>query len=252
MTQTYNLPTSFLDIFHQLICFSTTTTLPSQWLHCLQQFYSATELCYNLSNWICYMSRYIYKSPSTDWHPWWKQSILFRQISLHSDTNTHLQLLNWLPTTRSWVPTLRCCQDYNVTNPQWVLPQTTEPYNVLIYQATSLHFWIPHWNAYYKGKFTSIPYHLWFRQPTHHFNHQMTLSNPTLQPQFGTYSRHRLAFLSIQSLMQIPGYALTIPANSGANQALSTMLLMIQSLSPLILLTDLSKLSPQNRDPTVQ
>jgi hypothetical protein len=77
------------------------------------------------------------------------------------------------------------------------------------------------------------------------FNHEMTLSNPTLQQQFSTYSRHRLAFLSIQSsLMQIPGYTLKIPANSGTSQALSTTLLMI-------LLTDLSKLSPQNRDPTV-
>jgi hypothetical protein len=52
-------------------------------------------------------------------------------------------------------------------------------------------------------------------------------------------------------MKQINGHALTIPANSGANLALSTTLLMTLTLFPLILLPDLSKLSLPNVDLTV-
>ena len=52
-------------------------------------------------------------------------------------------------------------------------------------------------------------------------------------------------------MKQINGHVLTTPANSRANLILSTMLLMIPTLCPLILLSDLSKLSPRNVDPTV-
>ena len=52
-------------------------------------------------------------------------------------------------------------------------------------------------------------------------------------------------------MKQINGHALTIPANSGASQILFTMSLMILTLFPLTLLSDSSKLSQQNVDPTV-
>ena len=52
-------------------------------------------------------------------------------------------------------------------------------------------------------------------------------------------------------MKQINGHVLTIPVNFGASQILSTMLLMILTLFPLILLSDSSKLSPRNVDPTV-
>ena len=77
------------------------------------------------------------------------------------------------------------------------------------------------------------------------------LLSPKLQPQFKPYSRHKLAFPSIQTMKQINGHALTIPAKSGASQILFTMSLMILTLFPLTLLSDSSKLSQQNVDPTV-
>ncbi len=52
-------------------------------------------------------------------------------------------------------------------------------------------------------------------------------------------------------MKQINGHVLSIPVNFGVSQTLSTMLLMIPTLCALILLSDLSKLSPQNVDPTV-
>ncbi len=52
-------------------------------------------------------------------------------------------------------------------------------------------------------------------------------------------------------MKQINGHVLTIPVNFGVSLTLSTMLLMIPTLFPLILLSDLFKLSPRNVDPTV-
>jgi hypothetical protein len=52
-------------------------------------------------------------------------------------------------------------------------------------------------------------------------------------------------------MKQINGHALTTPANSGANLTLSTTLLMTLTLFPLILLSDLPKLSLPNVDLTV-
>ncbi len=80
---------------------------------------------------------------------------------------------------------------------------------------------------------------------------KMALLNPTLQPQFNTSSRHKPASLWLQLMKQINGHALTTPANSGANLTLSTTLLMTLTLFPLILLSDLPKLSLPNVDLTV-
>ncbi len=49
---------------------------------------------------------------------------------------------------------------------------------------------------------------------------KMALLNPTLQPQFNTYSRHKPASLWLQLMKQINGHVLTIPANSGTNLTL--------------------------------
>ncbi len=59
----------------------------------------------------------------------------------------------------------------------------------------------------------------------------MALLNPTLQPQFKTYSRHKPAFLWLQLMRQMNGHVLTLPVNSGANLSLSSMLLMTLTLS---------------------
>jgi hypothetical protein len=75
--------------------------------------------------------------------------------------------------------------------------------------------------------------------------------NPTLQPHSNTSSRHKPTFLWLQLIKQITGHDITIPANSGANLTLYTMLLMTLTLFPLIMLPDLSKLSHQNMDLTV-
>ena len=76
-----------------------------------QQRFPTNEFCDHLSSELCDLSRLIYKSPWTDWHPWWKHPIFFHQIPLHSDSKELLQLLNQFP-TQSWVPTLPCYQDY--------------------------------------------------------------------------------------------------------------------------------------------
>jgi hypothetical protein len=52
-------------------------------------------------------------------------------------------------------------------------------------------------------------------------------------------------------MKQVNGHVLTIPANYGANLTLSTTLLMTLTRFPLILLSDLPKLSLPNVDLTV-
>ncbi len=91
-------------------------------------------------------------------------------------TNTYIYSIDFLPDHEYQL--FRVVKTINVTTPQCILPQTREPYNVLIYQATSLHFWISNWNAYYKGRSTHLPFHQWFMQPTHHFQPWNDLVKP--------------------------------------------------------------------------
>ncbi len=196
--------------------------------------------------------------PSTNhlaWHPWWKQQILYCQISLHSNFYKHLQQLNQFP-TQSWVPTLPCYQDYCCYWPPTCTTLDPEPPNVLIYHGhtqrihpTPLDLQL-RCLSQRKKRTPSLSSMTQAIFPSSSITN-MALLNPTFQAQFNTSSRHKPASLWLQLMKEINGHVLTIPANSGANLTLSTMLLMTLTLFPLILLPDSFRLSLPNVDLTV-
>ena len=86
MTQTYNLPTSFLDTFDQLTGIFTTIALPFQWLHYLglcnsSAVFPIIESCFHLSSDLCDLLRLISKLPPTNGYPCWKQPILLHHYT---------------------------------------------------------------------------------------------------------------------------------------------------------------------------
>ena len=117
-------------------------------------------------------------------------------IPIH--TNTYNYSINFLPNHEYQL--YHVTKTIDVIDPQHVQPQTSEPTNVLIYHGT--HSENP---SYTTGSPTEMPIP---KEEAHTFPismiqaispsssiTKMALLNPTLQPQFNTYSRHKPAFL---------------------------------------------------------
>jgi hypothetical protein len=113
-------------------------------------------------------------------------------------TNTHNYSIDFLPNHEYQL--YRVTKTIDVIDPQHVLPQTSEPSNVLIYHGTHTEnpsyttgspteMFIP------KKKHTpSLSSMIQAISPSSSIT-KMALLNPTLQPQFKIYSRHKPAFL---------------------------------------------------------
>jgi hypothetical protein len=124
-------------------------------------------------------------------------------------TNTYNYSINFLPNHEYQL--FRVVKTIDVIDPQCVLPQTPEP-TLLEFQLKCL--------SQRKKHTPSLSSMIQAISPPSLIT-KMALLNPTLQPQFNTYSRHKPSPLWMQLMKQMNGHVLTIPANSGANLTLS-------------------------------